>query len=81
MKKILGFLSVAAFATVLFLAGNNIKETNDSDLASLLSMSTANAETTAYGCRYTGYSGDYCNAAFGTMVTGCGNSSITSCAY
>ncbi len=43
MKKLIGVLGVALIAMALFLSTNTIN-TNDVDLASLMSMNTANAE-------------------------------------
>lgn len=34
----------------------------------------------AFGCRYTGYSGDYCKIG-STWVYSCSNSNTTTCAY
>jgi hypothetical protein len=44
MKKIIGILGVAVIAVAMFINSNNIETTNDFDLASLMSLSSANAE-------------------------------------
>lgn len=43
MKKILGFFGVAVFATVMFFSANT-NTSSDLDLASLISLNSANAE-------------------------------------
>jgi hypothetical protein len=45
MKKIIGILGVAVIAVAMFINSNNIETTNGFDLASLMSLSSANAES------------------------------------
>lgn len=75
MKKIIGIIGVFMIAGVMFLAGNTNNEANQTDLASLLSLSTANAESGSAGCRNTGYSGDFC-IKDGLRYPGCVNNSL-----
>lgn len=58
MKKIIGILCIALFGA-MFYSNNNIKEENNTNLASLLTIGVANAED-AYFCRFTGQSFDVC---------------------
>jgi hypothetical protein len=81
MKKIIGILGVAVIAATMFFSANNLTgSSSDASLASLVGMNSANAETMAWGCRYTGVSGDYCSY-FGSRITNCGNSSLSNCGY
>lgn len=44
MKKIIGILGVAVIALTIFFASNNVTQINDTNLANLIGMNTANAE-------------------------------------
>lgn len=44
MKKIIGILGIAVMASFVFLSTDNISNKNDIDLASIIHLSTANAE-------------------------------------
>lgn len=74
MKKIIFILSMVVLTTALFLPMNQEYSKEDSfDLASLISMNIANAESTPInGCRYTGNPMDACRVTF-MIVTNCVN--------
>jgi hypothetical protein len=67
MKKIIGILCIALFAGAMFFSNNTIKEESNTDLASLLTVGVANAETANF-CRFTGFSFDVCRSGSQTVV-------------
>lgn len=76
MKKIIGILGVAVIAATMFFSANAVNgSANDTSLAGLIAMNTANAEggTDVPGCDYTGYSSDYCHWS-GYAVQNCNTS-------
>ncbi|QTD37919.1 hypothetical protein JL193_01005 [Polaribacter batillariae] len=71
MKKLIGILGVAAIAMAMFFSANT-NNVDNSDLASLFAVNTANAEVTVSSdqCSYIGHHGFSCTDGPFTF-TGC----------
>lgn len=65
MKKIIGSLGVAVIAATMFFCNNISEGTNEMDLASLVSLSSANAEG-GITCSTYCYSRTYSTCTFST---------------
>ena len=78
MKKIIGIFVVLIVAIGTLYIGEKNPNNNDVSLSGLMAMNIANAELNAKGCRYTGNYYNYCQK-FGYRITGCVNSTSTTC--
>lgn len=80
MKKIIGILGVAVLGMSMFFNANFLNTSGEGlNLENLVSINTANAETTAWLCTYTGNWNDRCSF-IGTPVLRCTFGS-TSCGF
>ena len=80
-KKKFGIFSVTIIACAMFYNANLSQNTkSDVNLASLIAINIANAETPATGCQYTGQWQDSCTV-LGITVVNCINGWPTTCGY
>lgn len=62
MKKLIGIIGVVAIAMTIFFNTNSLNSSTENlDLASLIAINTANAETVLFGCKN---GGTYCGGHY-----------------
>lgn len=74
MKKLIGILGIAVIAMTMFFSTNSINTSDgEVDLASLIAINTANAETVIFGCKNGGtYCGGHTNCKSVIIAIGSG---------